>query len=149
MPSFDLPAEYGYVVLAATSTFFLNTAHSANTGIRRKAANVDYPAAYAPESNKSPEAQRFNCAQRAHANYIENQVSFVPALLIAGTKFPLTSAVMGLCWNVSRYTYMVGYSTGGEGGKGRYKMGGLYFWLFQFGLMGMAAYTGVSMVMGW
>lgn len=145
MVTLEVPAEYGYVLLAATSTFLLNSVHSINTGRYRKAAKIDYPAAYAPSSNTSPEAQRFNCAQRAHGNYIENQVSMVPALLIAGLKFPIVSAVMGLCWTLSRYSYMVGYSKGGEGGKGRYKNGGLHFWLFQFGLMGLAASFGCQL----
>lgn len=69
------------------------------------------------------------------------------ALLLAGIRFPLTAAAMGAGWSVMRYVYMVGYSAGGEGGKGRYK--GITFWLFQLGLMGLAGYNGVAMVMGW
>ena len=67
------------------------------------------------------------------------------ALLIAGLRFPLTSAIMGAAWTLCRYVYMVGYNRGGEGGTGRYK--GIYFWAFQFGLMGMAGYTGVMMAL--
>ena len=68
------------------------------------------------------------------------------ALLLAGIKFPVTSAVIGGAWSVSRYLYMVGYSKGGEGGKGRYK--GIYFWLFQTVLIGLCIYNGVTMVLG-
>ncbi|PQE21653.1 glutathione S-transferase protein [Rutstroemia sp. NJR-2017a WRK4] len=145
MATITLDPNYGYVILAATSTFFLSTVHGFNTGAYRKAAKVDYPAAYAPSSRTDAEAHRFNCAQRSHSNYTENHVSAVLPLLIAGTKFPLTAAAMGGAWTVSRYMYMRGYSQGGEGGKGRYK--GIYFWLFQLGLMGMAGWVGVDMVL--
>lgn len=147
MASITIDPNYGYVLLAATSTFLLNTIHTFNTGKYRKAAKVDYPGAYAPSSRTDNEAHQFNCAQRAHANFIENQVSAVGALLLAGLRFPITSAVMGAGWAISRYIYMVGYSQGGPGGKGRYR--GIYFWLFQFGLMGLAGFNGVAMVMGW
>jgi glutathione S-transferase len=135
-----------YVLLAAASTFLLNSLHSINTGKYRKAAKVNYPGAYAPSSRTDTEAHQFNCAQRAHANFIENQASMLGALLLAGIKFPITSAAMGGAWTVSRYLYMVGYSKGGEGGKGRYQ--GIYFWLFQTGLIGLTIYSGVTMVLG-
>lgn len=134
-----------YVLLAATSTFFLNSWHAINVGKYRKAAAVQYPAAYAPSSRTDKEAHRFNCAQRAHANYIENQPSAVAGLLIAGLRFPITAAVLGAGWTFTRYLYMVGYSQGGEQGKGRYR--GISFWLFQAALAGLAGYNGVMMVL--
>lgn len=70
----------------------------------------------------------------------------VGALLLAGLRFPLASAVLGLSWTVSRYLYMVGYSQGGEGGKGRYK--GIFFWAFQAVLTLMAMYNGAAMILG-
>lgn len=54
---------------------------------------------------------------------------------------------MGIFWSASRWSYMLGYSKGGAGGKGRYKNGGLLFWFAQVGLFGLAAYTGVTMVL--
>lgn len=138
-----------YVLAAATSTFLLGLAHTLNTGAYRKAAKVPYPAAYAPESRTDPEAHRFNCAQRAHANYVENQTQTVLPLLIAGLRFPITAAVMGAVWTLSRYMYLNGYSKGGDGGKGRYKRGGAFFWLPQVAVIGMAGYTGLAMVLGW
>ncbi|KAF4633477.1 hypothetical protein G7Y89_g4639 [Cudoniella acicularis] len=86
---------YGYVILAATSTFIMNFLHIANTGKYRKLAAVKYPLAYAPESRTDDAAHKFNCAQRSHANFVENQVSALGALLIAGVKFPVTAAVLG------------------------------------------------------
>jgi len=147
MATTTLDPNYGYVLLAATSTFLMNHVHVTNSGRYRKAAKVQYPAAYAPESRTDEAAHKFNCAQRAHANFIENQPSMLAALLLAGLQFPVTAAVMGAGWTVSRYVYMDGYCRGGEGGKGRYR--GSSFWLFQLGLVCLTGYTGVAMVMGW
>jgi len=146
MATITIDPNYGYVILAAAASAFLNSWHSINTGNYRKAAKINYPAAYAPSSRTDTEAHRFNCAQRAHANFIENQPSFLGALFVAGVRFPITAAILGAAWNVSRYVYAVGYSQGGEGGKGRYK--GISFWFFQAGLAGLAAYSGVMMVLG-
>ncbi|TVY49018.1 Microsomal glutathione S-transferase 3 [Lachnellula cervina] len=147
MATMTIAPDYGYVLLAATSTFIVNVLHMVNTSAYRKAAKIAYPAAYAPSSRTDAEAYRFNSAQRAHANYIENQVSMLGALFIAGLSYPRVAAGMGLGWSVCRWVYMKGYSEGQEGGKGRYK--GIGFYLFQFGLIGMAAWTGVGTVLGW
>ncbi|KAG4440110.1 hypothetical protein IFR05_004407 [Cadophora sp. M221] len=146
MATITIDPNYGYVLLAATSTFLMNTLHMINTGKFRRVAKVAYPAAYAPDSRTDEDAIRFNCAQRSHANFTENQVSFLASLMLSGLRFPLTAAVMGLGWSVSRYVYMAGYSKGGDG-KGRYN--GSTFYIFQLGLFGLTAYSGVAMVMGW
>ena len=102
-----------------------------------------------PQANPSPPAYRFNCAQRAHANYSENHPSMVIALLIAGVRFPRIAAGLGAAWTISRYLFMTGYSnlSLGRAGKGRYR--GVAFWLAQFGLIGLAGWSGLEMVMGW
>ena len=58
-----LPAEYGYVLLAATSTYFVNFYHIVLTGTARKASGIKYPAAYAANevADKDPKAFAFNC----------------------------------------------------------------------------------------
>jgi len=148
MTTITIDPNYGYVLLAASASVLLNTIHGFNVGSYRKAAAIPYPAAYAPSSRTDNEAHAFNCAQRAHANYIENQPSFLAALLLAGVRFPLTSAGLGAGWCVARWLYMKGYSNGkaGDGGKGRYK--GIWFWFAQLGLLGLTAYSGVQMVLG-
>lgn len=145
MTTITIDPNYGWVLLAAASTIFLNSYHSMNTGKYRKAAKVPYPAAYAPDSRTDEEARRFNCAQRAHANYTENQPSAVVALLLAGIRFPIISALAGAGWTIARYLYMVGYSSGVP--RGRYN--GVSFWLFQIGLAIIASYNGVAMIAGW
>lgn len=147
MTTLTIDTNYGYVLLAATSTFLLNSLHSINTGSYRRAAGVEYPAAYAPPSRTDKAAMCFNSAQRAHANYIENQPTVVPAILIAGTRFPLTTAGLGFAWVLSRWLYMTGYSKGLENGKGRYR--GISFFAFQFGLIGLSGYTGAALALGW
>ena len=120
--------------------------HIANVGKYRKLSKIGYPHAYAPEARTDTEANLFNCAQRAHSNFIENQVSAVGALLVAGVGFPKISAAFGLGWSISRFIYMKGYNKGGDG-KGRYR--GMTFWLFQLGLIVLAGWTGTGMILGW
>ncbi|KAL2064116.1 hypothetical protein VTL71DRAFT_4610 [Oculimacula yallundae] len=146
MATITLDSNHGYVLLAATSTFVMNIVHMINVGKFRKAAKVAYPACYAPESRTDEAANKFNCAQRAHANFVENQSAMLTALVLAGLRFPVASAALGLGWSVSRYLYMTGYTKGGDG-KGRYN--GSTFWLCQAGLYGLVGYSGVAMVMGW
>ncbi|EPE25007.1 hypothetical protein GLAREA_11588 [Glarea lozoyensis ATCC 20868] len=145
MSTFTISPDYGYVILAASTTFIMHFVHIGNVGKYRKLAKVAYPKAYAPESRTDNEAHLFNCAQRAHSNFIENQVSMLGALMLAGIGFPKTAGALGGAWTVARYLYMTGYNKGGEGGKGRYR--GIWFWLCQAGLVGLAAYTGVSMIL--
>jgi glutathione S-transferase len=59
-----LPAEYGYVLLAATSTYFVNFYHIILTSKARKASGIKYPAPYASNevAEKDPKAFAFNCS---------------------------------------------------------------------------------------
>lgn len=54
-----------YVLLAATSTFFLNTYHGILTSAGRKASGQKYPIAYASNelADKDPKAYAFNCGE--------------------------------------------------------------------------------------
>lgn len=123
--------------------------HTFNAGALRKAAQVAYPMTYAPAEREDLEAIRFNCAQRAHANFTENHTSFLAALLLSGVHFPRTAASLGLLWSFSRYMYMRGYSTGEKDGRGRYRSGGMLFHLSWLGCIGLTVYSGVAMVMHW
>lgn len=83
----------------------------------------------------------FNCAQRAHANFLENYTTFTLAMLIAGVRYPLISSVMGVAWGVQRVVYAVGYTRADkENGRGRL-MGSGYA-LPQVVLMVLAGWTG-------
>ncbi|KAK4546579.1 hypothetical protein LTR36_001796 [Oleoguttula mirabilis] len=148
-----LPQEYGYVVIATAGTFFLSFWHGARIGSFRKAAGIGYPKAYADSSDLStaePEKKKamylFNCAQRAHSNYLENQPSFSIAMLVAGIQYPIATSVMGAGWLVSRVIYAVGY-TREDKTKGEGRLYGAPFWLFQLGVFGLTAWTGIKMVL--
>lgn len=169
---FTLPQEYGYVIpslpasakathllklstntpsyvlLAASSTFILSFIHGLNTGSKRKAAGVAYPAPYASTevAAKDPKAFAFNCAQRAHANYLENQPSVIAAMLVAGLQYPVATAVLGATWIVNRYIFMVGYSKPEWGAEGKGRLRGGLSWLAQLGLFGLSVAVGVNMV---
>ncbi|KAF1990988.1 membrane-associated proteins in eicosanoid and glutathione metabolism [Aulographum hederae CBS 113979] len=149
-----VPKEYGYVLLTATSTFLLSLWHAVRVSPYRKAAGIPFPAALALPSDisaASPEKKKamylFNCAQRAHYNFIENYNTALPALLIGGLKYPVAASLVGVGWVVCRTAYAVGYTRRDkEGGKGRSV--GAPFWLFQVGLYWMAGSLGYSLLMG-
>lgn len=87
----------------------------------------------------------FNCAQRSLGNWNENLPTFLPALLVAGLRYPVLSSVMGAGWIVSRIAYAIGYTRADrDDGKGR--LYGAPFWLFQLGLYGMVAWSGFKML---
>ncbi|KAH7065855.1 hypothetical protein BKA63DRAFT_166230 [Paraphoma chrysanthemicola] len=127
-----IPSDYGYVLLAAVSTFLVGSWHGMLVGGYRKAAKIPYPFEYASYEQvqtaspaKSKAMLAFNAAQRSHQNFGENHPSFVGALLIAGLRFPVVSAVLGGVWAANRVVYALGYTKSAEqGGKGRY-YGGL------------------------
>lgn len=117
-------------------------------------SGISYPKAFADSGDMSSakdDKQKqamylFNCAQRSHGNYLENQPSVIAALLIAGTQFPLTTTGLGVGWILSRVLYAVGY-TRQDKDKGQGRLVGSGFWLCQFGLFGMAFWTGIKMVL--
>jgi len=147
--SLGLPKEYGYVLLTASGTFFLSIWHAMRVGPFRKAAGIGYPAVYATNEQLStastPEKKKamylFNCAQRAHYNFMENYITFLPAMLLAGLKYPTASAVIGGVWAVFRTMYATGYTRGDkDNGSGR--LVGSGFWLCQFVVYGIVGKMG-------
>ncbi|KAM0255296.1 hypothetical protein ACHAQJ_005886 [Trichoderma viride] len=143
-----LPDSYGFVLAAVTSTFFVNILHMARTAKFRKASKITYPNAYASheQAEKDPNAYKFNCAQRAHANFAENQTSAVGAILIAGLQFPVVSAVLGAAWSLGRVVYLYGY-TSDSGPKGR-SFGSYTSGAADFVLKFMAAYASYAIAAG-
>ncbi|KAK5127998.1 hypothetical protein LTR85_005115 [Meristemomyces frigidus] len=148
-----LPKEYGYVIIATAGTFFLSLWHGARVGSFRKAAGITYPKAFADSgdlSSAEPEKKKamylFNCAQRAHSNYLEHLSSVSVALLVAGIEYPIASSIMGAGWLVCRTLYAVGY-TRADKTKGEGRLMGLPFALFEIGLFGLTSWTGIKMVL--
>jgi len=83
-------------------------------GAARRAAKIKYPHAYASAEacDKDPAAFKFNCAQRAHMNTIEQLPMFYPLLFIGGLKFPKTAALSGLGYIAARFIFTNGYLKG-------------------------------------
>lgn len=101
----------------------------------RKPAKVPYPNAYAsPQQVKEDKAAyKFNCAQRAHGNLLENLPQTIIYTLVAGLQYPIPAAGLGAAWILARILYVYGYVTSDKpNGNGR-KIGGL-FWFAQGGL---------------
>lgn len=85
----------------------VNQYHGLLVGKWRKAADVKYPTAYVAEAeaNMSLDKYRFNCAQRAHSNYLENWPQFVTGTAIAGLFYPKSAAAAAMTWIVGRVLY--------------------------------------------
>lgn len=84
-------------------------------------------------------AEQFNCAQRAHSNFLENAPQTILFTLIAGLKYPDLAAGIGALWVVFRSLFLYGYVFSGKPqGKGRL-MGG-FFWLAQGALWGLSVF---------
>ncbi|CAN8095713.1 unnamed protein product [Discula destructiva] len=148
LTTIQLPSEYGYVLLAAAGTAYVNQYHGIQTVKARKASGIGYPNTYATaeQAAADPAAYRLNCAQRAHANYVENLTPFIVNLLIAGLRFPVPAAIAGAGWLVSRVVYVKGY-TSSVGPKGR-TAGSIGQYLSLLPILGMAGYTAVQMALG-
>jgi glutathione S-transferase len=122
----------------------------------RKSAGIGYPNAYASSEaiaaatpDKKQAMYLFNCAQRAHGNFLENYPIALTGMLVAGLQYPVLAAATGAVWTVSRVSYAVGYTNKSkEGGRGRYSGGvGALFWACQLAFAGMVAKAGFDLVM--
>lgn len=164
-----------YVLLSAATTSLLHIWHSIWASRYRKAAGIPHPHPYAPlpldvtsaspssassssssssdtgsEKAKLESYYLFNCAQRAHAHYLENYAIFNVAMLISGLRYPLLSAAAGAVWSVSRVAFALGYVRRGvEKGRGRVAGLGQGYAVVQIGLMLGAAWTGLAISQGW
>lgn len=135
-----LPPTYGYTAGLALGVIPLMAFIQGNmSGICRKAARIAYPTPYATanEAASDPAKHRFNCAQRAHGNLLENMPQTIATLLWTGLFYPTAAPVLGGLWVVCRGIYAYGYIYGkSENGKGR--LAGSGFWLCQLGLIGLS-----------
>lgn len=121
--------------------------HGLITGSKRKGAKCPYPNAYASaqdmQSNRA--AYQFNCAQRAHAQFMENAPQAMMSMLVAGVMYPNATTVLGAGWLVSRMLYLYGYIYSDKKmGGGR--LIGSGFWLAQGGLWALVGMTASNIV---
>jgi glutathione S-transferase len=138
--------KHSYVLTVASASLFINTYHFWLSAKARGASGIKYPVPYATveQAEKDPKAYTFNCAQRAHGNFVENFTPFLGALLISGLRFPAASASLGAIWVAGRVWYATGYVS--QGPKGR-SGGFLISALSDLVLKGFALWTGIQMVM--
>merc|ERR1740129_418069 len=127
---FELPAAYGYVVLAHGLSWISNFYLVFNVVKARQKYGVKYPALYAPESH--PNAEEFNSVQRAHQNTLENWAPVQLLMAFNGILHPKFAAACGAIWAVGRIIYGRGYAKNGP--KGR-MAGGLISHLGDFPLI--------------
>ena len=148
MVTLTIPEGYGYTVLVALGAIpILATVQGAVVTELRKPSGVSYPNAYATaeQAKNSKEAYKFNCAQRAHSNLLENMPQTIALLLFNGLFYPRATPVLGALWVLFRSLYAYGYITSSKpAGRGR-AIGGA-FWVSQIGLLGMAVTAGIKMI---
>ena len=73
---------------------------------------------------KPAKAEQFNCAQRAHGNFLENASQTMLFTLVAGLKYPQLATGLGAAWLVFRSLFLYGYQSCVVGNKGRGRSGG-------------------------
>ncbi|KAG6506797.1 microsomal glutathione S-transferase 3-like [Zingiber officinale] len=138
--TFEIPNEYGFVVLVLVSYVVLNAWMAIQVGKARRRYNVPYPSLIESENK---DAKLFNCVQRGHQNSLEMIAVFFATLLVAGLQFPVAAAGIGALYTVARWFYFKGYSTGVP--ENRHKIGWLSF-LAIWGLIIITAAMGISLI---
>ncbi|KAL3477361.1 hypothetical protein BJX99DRAFT_257611 [Aspergillus californicus] len=141
MTSITIPDNYGQAIAISLGIIpVLSFLHGSIVGSIRKDAGVPYPHTYATveQCKSNSKAHKFNCAQRAHANFLENAPQTMLSILVAGLKYPTLAAGLGAAWVFFRCLFLYGYIYSDKPqGKGRYI--GSMFWLMQAGLWGLSA----------
>ncbi|KAK5100194.1 hypothetical protein LTR70_001817 [Exophiala xenobiotica] len=143
-----IPDGYGYSVLIALGVIpFLAFGQGSVVGTLRKAAKVPYPNAYATaeQAKNSKEAYKFNCAQRAHGNLLENMPQAIAMLLFAGLFYPQATPILGVTWVLGRVVYAYGYITSNKP-DGRGRTYGGFFYLGQLGLIVLSVSAALKML---
>src|SRR4051812_5425250 len=110
------PKTYGPVLLTASAAIVLSSIHSFSIGLYfRPRARILLPQLYAtPEQAAAdPQAYIYNCAQRAHANYVENLFPAVGAMLLGGLRNPRAVTYLGAGWVGMRLWYLYNYTRPG------------------------------------
>ncbi|RJE26261.1 Glutathione S-transferase [Aspergillus sclerotialis] len=139
MVAIILPENYGPVIAVSLGAIpLLGWVHGTIVTSLRQPAKVPYPHSYATveQCKSNAKAEQFNCAQRAHSNFLENAAQTMLFTLVAGLKYPQLAAGIGAGWLACRALFLYGYVYSGKPqGKGRY-LGGV-FWLLQGALWAM------------
>jgi glutathione S-transferase len=158
-----LPKEFPYVIASLTTIPYVLIYQIFLVGKNRKASGIKYPQLYAEKSEAaaSPAALKFNCAQRAHQNTLENLPAIILTLaccslrwycysnevhrtLITGIKYPVVAASFCGVWALTRIIYTRGYVTGDP--ANRSKNGAGLGTVSMLGLLLSSTWTAVELV---
>lgn len=123
-----LPDGYGYVILTAVDSVFLNIWLARNVVKARKQYKIEYPIMYSADNDK------FNCIQRAHQNTLELWPQFLTLLFVGGLQLPRITAAAGVVYIIGRIVYAKGYYSG-DAEKRKYGF---------FGMLGMLTMLGTT-----
>ena len=88
---------------------------------------------------------KFNNAQRAHLNFVEQIATCLALIAVGGLFYPIVQASFGLVMFIARIVYTVGYIKGGPKGRAA----GVILW--DIGLIAslvLASITAIQMIMG-
>ncbi|KII94160.1 hypothetical protein PLICRDRAFT_153566 [Plicaturopsis crispa FD-325 SS-3] len=141
-----VPQGFSCVVAALVSTGFLLVYQTVTVGRYRKKAGIKYPQLYAEkaEVEKSVDALKFNCAQRAHQNTLEAHPTVLLSTAVVGLRYPIPAAVACGAWVLTRVMYTIGYTTGDP--SKRLSNGGHLGTLIVPGLILTAGWVAVDLV---
>lgn len=144
-----IPDNYGYTALIALGVLpLMSFIQGSVVTSLRKPAKVPYPNHYATaeQVKASPEAYKFNCAQRAHGNFLENMPQTLALMLFNGLFYPTATPVLGGIWVLGRSLYAYGYITSTPGSNGKGRSIGSIFYLGQLGLLVLAVTSAIKMI---
>lgn len=143
-------ADYGYVFVGLFGTVVANFSLVIGVVKARKEYGIEYPTLYANESHidgkkckDKSDVEKYNCAQRAHQNTVENLSTVQVLGAVNGLLFPRFSAACLAIYAIGRIVYGYGYSSGGP--KGR-MAGGILSHLGDFPLFICTAYSGAKLL---
>ncbi|PLB47094.1 glutathione S-transferase [Aspergillus steynii IBT 23096] len=146
-----VPDNYGAVIAVALGAIpVMGFVHGNVVTSLRKHAKVPYPHNYATveQCKENPKAEQFNCAQRAHSNFLENATQAMFFTLAAGLKYPQLATGLGAAWTFFRALFLYGYVYSGKPqGKGRYI--GSWFWPVQGILWGLTVFGVAKDLISW
>jgi len=124
-----LPEGYGYVIVVAVDSIFVNMWMERNVGVARKKYNITYPTMYSPDNNT------FNCIQRAHQHTLELHPTFLTLLLIGGLQHPKLAIGAGTFYLLGRIVFAKGYYSGDPNNRRK----------GDFGMLGLLALLGSTL----
>ncbi|KAJ3764051.1 hypothetical protein EV360DRAFT_77765 [Lentinula raphanica] len=146
MATIIVPYGLSYVGGALLSSVLLVSVQILIVSARRKASGIQPPQLYAERAQveKSVDALRLNCAQRAHLNTLEYLPALYLTTCITAYKYPILAASLCEGWTIARLVYTRDYTSGFPEQR---TFGARTSLMFLLGLIASAAYTvGTAMI---